>query len=574
MKNTKEKLNINEVVDDFFGKNDLKFDSLLELIAEQIDNPDKDVLEEKKSGRFSYMIDIPALVPSEAWGDPDHQSRKNIERVFASVRREPDIKSRIEHVNSFIDPAQAKSKGRGGRFNAIINMMQIIEALQATLNDYTESSAGFVFEGFMAALTGGSQQADRVGGTLPIEDFVTADKENVSLKLLSPGTGIHGSFTNLLDYLYLREGGNDNIKYLIAYKDSDGDDVSKLLIYDFVINQKNFVEVMIQSGNGDKFGRALKPVTIKVKDPATGKVIKKTLPSFPDLAANYENTDEWRGKMKQLLVSGAVPGYTKAGMFKSDDIVDASGAMLSSDEADAASDEKAAKLAAKKSAEYLKRFMGKYESIARRFAAQAAYAGVSEEEAWRQYTAEYGEEMVSDSRPPVDSRLYKDDEALKNANEKADKTAKRMQNKIRKAFKDDYESSIVSESWFGSFHEREKIFLQEQRILAEGGKKGDGSQWTITGDRMVKMTNLINLRPHGELNMSEENIRKCAEIYIGIIDDKMISLLTATKEFATNVGEYFSLTDRKTANKKADAAVAKGSEIVTSLKGRDKEEEA
>ena len=553
MRNTKEKLNINEVVDDFFGKNDLKFDSLLELIAEQIDNPDKDVLEEKKSGRFSYMIDIPALVPSEAWGDPDHQSRKNIERVFASVKREPDIKSRIEHVNSFINPATAKAKGRGGKFNAIINMMQIIEALQATLNDYTESSAGFVFEGFMAALTGGSQQADRVGGTLPIEDFVTADKENVSLKLLSPGTGIHGSFTNLLDYLYLREGGNDNIKYLIAYKDSDGDDVSKLMIYDFVIDQKNFVEVMRQSGNGDKFGNAMQ--------------------DFATLAANYENTDEWRGKMKQLLVSGAVPGYTKAGMFNSDKIVGASGVMLSPDEADAASADKAAKLAATKSADYLKRFMGKYESIARQLAAQAANTGVSEEEAWRQYTAEYGEEMVSDSRPPVDPRLYKDDEALKNANDKADKTAKRLQNKIRKAFKDDYESSIVSESWFGSFHEREKIFLQEQRILAEGGKKGDGSQWTITGDRMVKMTNLINLRPHGELNMSEENIRKCAEIYIGIIDDKMISLLTATKEFATNVGEYFSLTDRKTANEKADDAVAKGNEIVTSLEGRDKEEE-
>ena len=550
----KDDLSIDEIVDDFFGKNNVKFNSLLDLISEQINNPGKGILEEKKSGRFSYMIDVPALVPSEAWGDPDHQSRKNIERVFASVKREPDIKSRITHVNSFIDPAQAKAKGRGGKFNAIINMMQIIEALQATLNDYTESSAGFVFEGFMAALTGGSQQADRVGGTLPIEDFVTADKENVSLKLLSPGTDIHGSFTNLLDYLYLREGPDKdrNIKYLIAYKDSDGDDVSKLLIYDFVINQKNFVEVMRQSGNGDKFGNAMQ--------------------DFAKLAAKYENTDEWRGKMKQLLVSGAVPGYTKAGMFNSDEIVADTGVVLSPEEADAASADKAVKLAAKKSAEYQKRFMGKYEAIARRLAAQVANTGASEEEAWRQYTAEYGEEMVSDSRPTVDPRLYKDEEDLKNANDKADKTAMRLQNKIRKAFKDDYESSIVSESWFGSFHEREKIFLQEQRILAEGDKKGKGSQWTITGDRMVKMTNLINLRPHGELNMSEENISKCAEIYMGIIGEKMTSLLTATKEFATNVGEYFSLTDRKTANEKADDAVSKGNEIVTSLEGREKEE--
>ncbi len=44
--------------------------------------------------------------------------------------------------------------------------MMIIEALQACLNDYSESSAGFVFEGFMAAVTGGKQIAGRVGGTL------------------------------------------------------------------------------------------------------------------------------------------------------------------------------------------------------------------------------------------------------------------------------------------------------------------------------------------------------------------------------------------------------------------------
>jgi len=549
MKNTKEKLNINEVVDDFFGKNDLKFDSLLELIAEQIDSPSKDVLEEKKSGRFSYVIDIPALVPSEAWGDPDHQSRKNIERVFASVRREPDIKSRIEHVNSFIDPAQAKAKGRGGRFNAIINMMQIIEALQATLNDYTESSAGFVFEGFMAALTGGSQQADRVGGTLPIEDFVTADKENVSLKLLSPGTGIHGSFTNLLDYLYLREGGNDNIKYLIAYKDSDGDDVSKLLIYDFVINQKNFVEVMRQSGNGDKFGYARH--------------------EFATLAAQYSNTDEWRGKMKQLLVSGAIPGYTKAGMFNSDKIVAASGEMLSPDEADAASAAAATGLAARKSAEYQKRLLGQFVVAARKAAAQAAEQGISEEEAWRQFSAENGEKLASVIRPAVDPNLEGED--LKIANDKADKAANRNMNKIKKGFKTDYESSIVSESWFGSYHEREKIFLQEQRILSEGGK-GDGSQWTISGAAMVKMTNLMNVRAHGELNLTTENINKCAEIYRGIIGEQMTGLLTATKEFATSVGDYFSMNDRKKANAQADAAVSKGNEIVTTLEGRAKED--
>ena len=127
-------------------------------------------------------------------------------------------------------------------------MMMIIEALQACLNDYSESSAGFVFEGFMAALTGGKQIAGRVGGTLPIEDFVTGDDEAVSLKLLSPNTGIHGSFTNLIDYLFIRGGsGVPSIKYLIARKNSEGDDVSQLAIFDFIITRDNFVDIMTAS---------------------------------------------------------------------------------------------------------------------------------------------------------------------------------------------------------------------------------------------------------------------------------------------------------------------------------------
>ena len=84
-----------------------------------------------RSGRFSYKIDIPTLVPSEAWGDPSHQSREDIERVFNVIRKKANMQERIQHVNSFIDPAQAAKKAPGGNFHAVIRMMQIIEALQA-----------------------------------------------------------------------------------------------------------------------------------------------------------------------------------------------------------------------------------------------------------------------------------------------------------------------------------------------------------------------------------------------------------------------------------------------------------
>ena len=235
-------------------------------------HPSPDTLTEAE--RFSMSIPIPTLNPNEAWGDPNSQSRKDIDRIFASITRQGGIKERIQHVNSFVDPKTAQRKGSGERFNAILNMMMIIEALQACLNDYSESSAGFVFEGFMAALTGGSQQADRVGGTLPIEDFVTGDNENVSLKLLSPSTGIHGSFTNLVDYLFLRGGaGEPSIKYLIGRKNSeDGDDVSQLSISDFMITRENFMTIMDSS----KKNRAL------LGDEDTQRDLKLQIQTFSD----------------------------------------------------------------------------------------------------------------------------------------------------------------------------------------------------------------------------------------------------------------------------------------------------
>ena len=52
--------------------------------------------------RFSMSIPIPKLNPNEAWGDPNSQSRKDIDRIFASITRQGGIKERIQHVNSFV----------------------------------------------------------------------------------------------------------------------------------------------------------------------------------------------------------------------------------------------------------------------------------------------------------------------------------------------------------------------------------------------------------------------------------------------------------------------------------------
>mgnify|MGYP003122081450 CR=1 FL=1 len=103
--------------------------------------------EQAPSGKsFSMSIPIPRLVPSEAWGDPSSQSRQDVDRVFASVTRKGgDMKGRIAHVATFLDPAQAVKKAPGGKVNTILNMMQIIEALQAALNDFNSPTLLIIY---------------------------------------------------------------------------------------------------------------------------------------------------------------------------------------------------------------------------------------------------------------------------------------------------------------------------------------------------------------------------------------------------------------------------------------------
>ena len=215
-------MSIEESIEKYFApkeKNPLGIPELVKMISEEMGNLESKLLTEADTGegRFSVTLSIPKLVPSEAWGDPDSQSRKEINKIFESITGGTDIAKRIDSINKFLTPAAAKRKQSP---RVIINMMMVTEALQATLNDYNDSAAGFVFEGFMAALTGGKQIAGKVGGTLPIEDFVAFSEFGaetpVSLKLLSPKTDIKGSFTNIVDFLFIRGAKTINILLLIS----------------------------------------------------------------------------------------------------------------------------------------------------------------------------------------------------------------------------------------------------------------------------------------------------------------------------------------------------------------------
>ena len=519
----------------FAKKKGNKLNMLLETVREvmgEFSAEDDFLLTEKaepSAGRFSMSIPIPKLVPTEAWGDLDSVSRGEIKKIFNVFRKAGSIRERIEQVNSFLDPVSARRKAPGGKVNTLLRMMQVIEALQATINDYSESSAGFVFEGFMAALTDGTQEAGRVGGTLPIEDFTTGKGENVSLKLLSPGTGIHGSFTNLVDYLFIRgNAGVPSIQYLVAAKRQEGDTVTNLLISEFEISRDSFVDIMVSTKNGKHLGEMAQPMKAYI--------------------ANWRSTPEWRLRMAEILKQ--TPGYDlDRGMFIKNLGPDGERFDI---EIEPGEDKEAKKQA---------QFDRNVEK--------------SELTKLIQDARDAGEAHVRGDGPSFKewySQNIDDDDMLRvGLTARGGASNKNYIKTFKAAFEQGEEDGTrLSESFFGAFHEDEKRYMQEH-LLSEGkGGKGDGgAQWTISQTAMQKQERILKTINYGQVDLSQGNIDELSKIYIDKLGEDVMAILEATKDFTESIGTYFTAEKRSKAMAANNSAQQKGQEVVDKLAARE-----
>ena len=165
-------MELQELIENYFAptKENFSFDTLMEMVEKTLTMDGEPLTEEEVSKGKKFVLSLPRYGPSEAWGDPNSMDRQQINNIFKVVRGGTSIAKRIEYLNDFLDPEKAKRKTSP---RVIINTMIILESLKAAMNHFNEASAGFVFEAFMAALTGGHQEAGRVKGTLPIEEHTS-----------------------------------------------------------------------------------------------------------------------------------------------------------------------------------------------------------------------------------------------------------------------------------------------------------------------------------------------------------------------------------------------------------------
>jgi hypothetical protein len=288
---------IDKLVENYFrSKDDLSLGDLFQLIQEQVEvagPPIKEEVEAKFDAK-QFILNLPKFTPSEAWGKPNSVARQEMEKFLKQIGGGRNIQKRIEYLNRLqsIVPKKGRKITSPRR---IISTLILLESLGACVNSFGASTAGFVFEGFLAAILGGHQVSDPKEGSLPIEDIIAfstweGEGEKMSLKLLKKETPIKGSYTNLINALMEQE----QMVYVIAYKESDGDDVSALHINSFALSRSNFLTVMSQNKKN------MTRITLPEKNPAESLKFLSQFSSWEELLPHLQRTEGYTGEKLPL----------------------------------------------------------------------------------------------------------------------------------------------------------------------------------------------------------------------------------------------------------------------------------
>jgi phosphopantetheine adenylyltransferase len=235
-----------------------KYGSAAPILAKEGIQNNKSILSEdegniKTDRAKKFVLSLPKFTPTESWGKPDSMERKQVEKIFSTLSGGASIEARLQDLKR-----RASEEVKMTSPRRIISTLIMLESLSAVINSFSSSAAGFVFEGFLAAMLGGKQEAEiSAKGNLPIQDLIAfssldgAAEVPVSLKLLRQEGGIHGSYTNLIDSL---NEFADGMVYIVARKAKD-----EILLEQFKITRDNVFELLTQgrraAAQNELFGR-------------------------------------------------------------------------------------------------------------------------------------------------------------------------------------------------------------------------------------------------------------------------------------------------------------------------------
>lgn len=182
---------------------------------------------------------------------PTSQERETLALYLNQIAPEEkgNFQAKINALNQFIQDAGDDQKIQQMNIQTSMSFLVFYRTLSMIISNFNASSAGFLFESFLAVLLDaekGRQVPASAGST--IADIIVEPKGSpvpISLKLYSEKTiKVGGSFRQLIDDL---TGQFDQMDYLVASKNFTGDTnkaVDSLKFYYFVFTLANIVKMI------------------------------------------------------------------------------------------------------------------------------------------------------------------------------------------------------------------------------------------------------------------------------------------------------------------------------------------
>lgn len=166
------------------------------------------------------------------------------------------VKSLESILQQTCNEACAKSKGTANLISSLI----FLDCIATVVYEFGSSTAGFIFESFMATLMGKMirQVPAEEGHLLDIEHAKDPSK-GLSLKLIAETTDVGGSYNALLDF-YKKYG--KGVPYLIVVKGAEGGENASTLSF-------NYINIYPQKEHMDSIARQEEPQIVPVSTRTT-----------------------------------------------------------------------------------------------------------------------------------------------------------------------------------------------------------------------------------------------------------------------------------------------------------------
>jgi len=252
----------------FKNKNKINFCKIVEMVSEQMESR---TLQEEgprpkapmkasagmDAGEKRKGIPYPQLRITNDWGTPGTQERNQVDVFVRQIQKtaaDNTIQARIHALRDFTESCTS-NQCRYQTIPEVLSFITMLDAFSAIRYKFEAQAAGWMFEAFLAAIIGGTQETERDGASLPIEDVIRCTsykdeggeecmaREAFSLKFVNSPGGQGGTQVGML-YAGLEKFGT--IEYIIAVKLENGVD-----FYTAKITESN-VDDMISVGTGGK----------------------------------------------------------------------------------------------------------------------------------------------------------------------------------------------------------------------------------------------------------------------------------------------------------------------------------